>query len=267
VSAIMASLATYMHTVALLIRGGVRPGSIVFYPIGRRWNGTNRLKLRNGITLVAPREEPLLSLFEEVWVKRYYAPPGYTIAAGEVIIDIGAHVGTFTVWAASANRQARVIAVEPFGPNLRYLRQNVAANRLANVTILEACCGGTEGTVELQARGPAARNTIYCSDNYGSIFRAIAQVHVVTLDRIFSEQGIEHCDLLKLDCEGAEYDILYAASETTLARIRRIAMEYHVGMNQHRPELLAAKLEQCGFTVDLHPPMDEEGGYMLASRK
>jgi hypothetical protein len=42
-------------------------------------------------------------------------------------------------------------------------------------------------------------------------------------------------DLLKLDCEGSEYEILYSASEATLARIAAINMEYQVGLNQHHP--------------------------------
>lgn len=264
-NALLKRFANYLSVAKMLTRGDVRIGSVVLYPVNRRLLRRNRLTLQNGIKLVAPIQEPLLSLFQEVWVQRHYLPPGYSIAQGDVIIDIGAHVGTFTVWAASANSSAHVIAVEPFAPILKYLRQNVEANHLANVTIVEACCGGFEGSVELYARGPAARNTIFKCDNYHSDFQVIARSKVITLDRLFSDLTIEQCDLLKLDCEGAEYDILYSARQETLDRIRRIAMEYHMGMNKHSPDKLAAQMERWGFAVDLQTPLDEESGYLLAT--
>jgi hypothetical protein len=72
--------------------------------------------------------------------------------------------------------------------------------------------------------------------------------------------------LLKLDCEGAEYDILLNASGPLLSKIRQIAVEYHVGLTPHQPEELAERLERDGFETDLQPLVDEEGGYLYASR-
>ena len=224
-----------LKTAATLARSDVLLHSIVLYPIRRHLRLDNKLKLRQGITLSAPNEEPLLSLFQEVWVRRHYSIPGFAPKSGDVIVDVGAHIGVFTVWAASRDPNARVIAVEPSAATLKYLHHNVETNKLTNVTIVDAACGSSDGMVEMLARGPAACNTTFRSDNYGSSFAVIGNARKITLKRLFSDFAIDHCDLLKLDCEGAEYDTLYSAPEATLSRVERIAMEYHIGMNRVRP--------------------------------
>ena len=52
------------------------------------------------------------------------------------------------------------------------------------------------------------------------------------LSDIFKENDIDNCDLLKLDCEGAEYDILYNTPEEILNKIDQMAIEVHQGKNE-----------------------------------
>ena len=253
-------------TFKALLQNDIRLSSALLYPLRRHLHFDNMLTLRSGVSVTAPNEEPLLHLFREIWMESRYSLPEFSIRIESVIVDIGAHVGTFTVWAASRNPTARVIAVEPCDAMLKYLHRNVTINRLDNVSIVEAACGASEGLVQMFARGPAACNTIYPSDNYGSSFKAAGQTKMITLDRLFSSFAIERCDLLKLDCEGAEYEILYSAKKETLDRVHSIAMEYHVGMNQHRPTQLAEHLKRIGFNIDLQALLDQEGGYLFAIR-
>jgi hypothetical protein len=91
-------------------------------------------------------------------------------------------------------------------------------------------------------------------------------VDVLTLDELFSRFQFESCRLLKLDCEGAQYGILYAARAQTLAGIDEINMEYHVGINRHRPEELSRFLRSHGFSVDCGPMLDDETGYLRARK-
>jgi len=259
-------LRTNARTVGMLLQNDVRLGSALLYPLRRQLHLDNRLTLRGGITISAPSSEPLLHLFKEIWVERQYAIPGFSINNRSVIVDIGSHIGTFTLWSAMNDRGARVIAVEPSSTSLTYLYRNIESNRLPNVTVVEAACGGSDGTVDLLARGPAACNTIYGTDQYGSTFRTAQRVKMVALSTLFSDCAIERCSLLKLDCEGAEYDILYSAGRSTLGRVENIALEYHLGMNRHDAQHLAEFLKAEGFNVDLRPPLDQEGGYLIATR-
>lgn len=256
----------YFRVVGYLLRGSATLSSICSYPIRKRMQGISQIKLNSGITLTAPSTEPLLPIFEEVWVQRRYDQSGLQASANDVIVDIGAHVGIFTVWAATRWPAARIVSVEPSSLGAEYLRRNIAHNRLQNVTFVEACCTDHNGHVQLQARGEGARNTIYSRDNYHSVFTANENVPSLTLETIFREQKIDTCRLLKMDCEGAEYDILFSTPDSVLKKIQRISMEYHVGLNEHHPQELVSWLQSRGFEAKLSPLIDEEGGYLQACR-
>src|SRR5439155_22097922 len=75
-----------------------------------------------------------------------------------------------------------------------------------------------------------------------------------------------HCDFLKIDCEGAEYDIMFHATADTLRRIRHISMEYHDGVTSHSHGELRAFLEKHGFRVQVHGNAAHRNlGYLYAT--
>jgi hypothetical protein len=79
--------------------------------------------------------------------------------------------------------------------------------------------------------------------------------------------GISHCDLLKVDCEGGEYDIFFHTPADTLRRIQRISMEYHDDCTPHSHGELADFLTQHGFTVTLRDnPVHRHIGFLTALR-
>jgi hypothetical protein len=75
----------------------------------------------------------------------------------------------------------------------------------------------------------------------------------MSVGRIMDEHGLEVVNLLKMDCEGSEFEILADIDPRHWARIDRLAMEYHLGGNRRRNELVAV-LERNGFEVDLGAP-------------
>jgi len=268
VSRLPARLAAFLRRSRRLSRAGVTMPSLLLLPIRRRLRDSRSvLALRNGVRLASPRDEPLVGIFEEVWVNRCYAPDAGEPPSGAVIVDVGAHVGVFTTWAAARYPAARVVAVEPSARMCAELRANVATSGLANVTILEAACGGSARAATLYGRGCEGMNSLYESDGYGSRFYPLQPTAVLTLDQIVERAGAARIWLLKLDCEGAEYEILFGAAPSTLARVDRIAMEYHLGLAPGSPQALADHLAAAGFDVRWSPPEDEEGGYLRALRR
>lgn len=241
--------------------------SIWLYPLRRRTaQPYNRIDFRTGLSLSSPRDVPLHGLVKEIWIDRCYTPENLEITPGEVIVDIGANVGVFSIWMAAGNPQARVVAVEPAPEAFEFLQRNVSANQLRNVSALQAACAGRAGEAVLYRRGGGALHSLYDRDVLGSVFQPLCRARTVTLAQVFEHYNVKRCTLLKLDCEGAEYEILYNAGPEALARTQMIAMEYHIGLNEHRPEELCSHLETHGFRVTLLPPIDEEGGYLYASR-
>lgn len=252
----------------MLLRAGATLPSILLFPLRRRLkHARNQIDLRSGASLVAPLDEPLLELIREIWVNRCYAAEESGTASEGVIVDIGAHIGVFTAWAAQKYKGLRIIALEPSSRMCAALRRNVAASGLRDVTILQVACGAHVEKATLYSRAYEAMNSLYATDSNGSEFSPLETVQVITLDEVFRRFSIERCALLKLDCEGAEYEILLNAADDTLARIDRIALEYHVSLAPGSPGALADFLTARGFTVRWSPGMDEETRYLHAARQ
>ncbi len=250
-----------------LLKSGVTLGSVLLYPLRRRLPGNpeKRFKLKDGISISLPDAAPLVLVFKEIWIDRCYTSR-FSLPPGATIVDIGANAGVFTLWALKGGA-ARVIAVEPSPRMCEYLSRNVLSNGFSNVTVVQAACGGRTGETVLYSRGSEGLNSLYCRDLLGSEFQPLCRTPMLTLGDIFSRYGVETCHLLKVDCEGAEYDILLNARDGTLNRIERIAMEYHVGLNDHDPEELVSFLQAHGFQTEKTPLLDPEGGYLYATRR
>jgi FkbM family methyltransferase len=261
---ILARGRSWIASAKSLLGAGVTWGSILKYPFRRFSSAPSRLRLKDGTVLLAPPGEPLLTLFDEVWAKSSYALP--LSLPVQTIIDVGANFGVFAVWAARRYHPTRLVCVEPSAEAVAILREALHLNGLADATVVAAACAGKSGSAPLYSRGEQVMNSLFARDNYGSSFRPLADVRTISLDDLFRDCGLNRCDLLKIDCEGAEYEILLAASTSTLASVQAIVLEYHLGMNQHDPQELQQHLQRHGFTVEIGPLEDAEGGYMRAWR-
>ncbi|MBI4422437.1 MAG: FkbM family methyltransferase [Elusimicrobia bacterium] len=154
--------------------------------------------------------------------EQYTSRAGFALSPGDVVLDIGGHIGSFAVYAAQ--RAARVIVYEPDASSHAQLLKNLAANGLINVTARQEAVAGRSGSRPIYpARLNSAENNFYWGGPRGTA------VSCVTLEEAFRAHGLERCDFLKIDCEGAEYEILRAAPADVLARVRRIGIEAHVG--------------------------------------
>jgi FkbM family methyltransferase len=151
-----------------------------------------------------------------------YNPEGFEIKSGYTVIDVGAHIGSFTVYAASIAKKGFVYAYEPYPGSFKLLKENVRLNRLENVKTFELGVLGERRKARLYINEP-----YYSENNMYTESEDFVEVDCVTLEDVFEENKIEFCDFLKLDAEGTEYEILFNTSREYLDRIGRISMEYH----------------------------------------
>ena len=158
------------------------------------------------------------------------------LKVGDYCLDIGAHVGCFSIFMALlVGPQGRVKAVEPMPANLSLLEKNIAQNDLENVIELhEACCAAREGGVFLNL-GPSSFESSLSHDfGHGSI-----PVPALTVDGLALKNG--KLDFIKLDVEGAELDVLQGA-ETALAKFRpALVIELHPPMAAEVPLFMQQK--------------------------
>jgi FkbM family methyltransferase len=173
------------------------------------------------------------AIVQQIWDKDVYGVRD--IPAPAVVLDVGAHIGAFSLLAAEAWPGARVIACEPDPENAALFRRNLAGRR--GIELVEAAVLGEEFQVILfhAVADKAAHNSgggSCARDEPGTVRVCVPAVSAVQL---WQSKGISTCDLLKLDCEGSEVPILgNLAAAGLLAGIRLIVGEWHA--NEDRPE-------------------------------
>lgn len=168
-------------------------------------------------------------VFKEVFIAKAYAD-GFPFYRPAVVVDIGAHWGFFTMFAArNLASGARIIAVEPARANTAMLKRHIAANGMEElVHVVEAAVAGHDGTGILHDAASENRSLFASGSQPPASGEPVEILSLETLlkrtESIIGRRGI---DFLKMDCEGAEYDALRAAPESVLARIRCISLEFH----------------------------------------
>jgi FkbM family methyltransferase len=215
---------------------------IRFFPNGRPCE----LDFRNGAKVIAGPEASSISIINEVFFYQDYLHY-YHGETPHTVIDIGANIGYFTVFAKTCFPKARVIAFEPFEKSFLRLKEHISLNGFVNVQAINKAVGKATGSTQLFLAGDSGENSIVRGNSATS--KAVT-VETISFEDVFREFKIESCDFLKVDCEGAEYDIFYGLPESLFPRIKHIAMETHfIDSESRNREALNSFLTSKGFLV------------------
>jgi FkbM family methyltransferase len=206
----------------------------------------------HGINLSSPLTPSELEVFLEVFYFRRYSLcfPFYRKA---VVLDIGAHKGFFSLFAAlNVQPGSRIVAIEPASENHAALHKNITINGAA-IEIHQLGVAGTSATAKLYL---SKNENFSLFESYAGINSVRGKqfpsetVEVLSLADLTDRLKLDTIDFLKLDCEGAEYPFLFEAPEHLLKAVRTISMEFH---DLKRPEFsanaLAAFLLNKGFRI------------------
>ena len=139
---------------------------------------------------------------------------------GMTVVDIGAYMGDTVLW-FSARGAERVIGFEPNPANYTILQKNTlgAGNK---VSVFPYAIAGSSGETRIASPEGKPNQTHIGEDG--------TSVPARTLAEMMQELKIDKIGLLKMDVEGAEYEILKSLDEATWGRIARIRMEIHKGL-------------------------------------
>ena len=207
-------------------------------------------KLLDGLTLfVIPFRYLFLCRFGEAYTvisaftRRYYDIIEDFVQCGEepVVVDIGAHIGTFTVrWARKLERiKGLLISVEPEPTNYALLRMNLLLNRIKNVITIPAAINSSTGEGKLYLHGLTGHSLVLQSSTF-------IRVCKYTLDDLMEKLGGKRAFLIKINAEGSELQILMGAHHT-LKNVQGLIIAAH-----HRPEdpkMLSRFLKEKGFST------------------
>lgn len=182
------------------------------------------LKLRNGIEYIVRSKTMDRSIVKEVWMWNIYDQHGIKISDGDTVIDIGAHMGVFSVYASELNPSGKIYAFEPFIENFRKLEEHKQINKKHNLEVYNKGISDSEGTKTLFLSPD--NNTGGHSLHLKQDSDRTVEIQTIRLDTFCQEKGIEKINYLKLDCEGAEFDILNS-NKDILKMVDKIALECH----------------------------------------
>lgn len=225
------------------------------------------LRLRNGINFYVRGQMDIWSVKEAI-LDKFYEVYGSPVGENWTIVDIGAGIGEFTIFAAHGHVGNRVLAFEPFTESNLLLRENLKLNQVKNVEVFSSAVWNQSGELLLDLSGgeplqlQSAAAELVATDS--SKYRRVASI---SLADILKEQHIDKVDLMKLDCEGAEYPIVFGADDETLGKIQRIVMEYHHNVSRYTYKDLQGFLEKKGYKVRVTPnEVHDYLGYLYAWR-
>lgn len=174
------------------------------------------------------------------------------------VIDIGANIGVFSVYCAALFPKSRIFSYEPVPENYSALVTNT--QKFRNVKTFRSLVLGKKGSGKIFISDEnEGKHSIL--DNSGKEIIAKS----TTLKDIFSKNKIKSADLVKMDVEGAEYDILYNTEDEVLSKIKRIHMEYH-DSEENTGRTLADFLRAKGFEVKIKKAIFSNHGYLYCHR-
>jgi FkbM family methyltransferase len=192
----------------------------------------------------------------------FAAIPDVVIDPRAVILDVGAHIGTFALLASEKVPDGRVYAIEASAETFALLRVNVELNQRHNIVTEHLALAGVNGPVRLH-HDPEG--------NYGhSITRPLSgsseAVDGITLETYLADRAIDAVAVAKFNCEGAEFPIILAATRPVLRRFETMVILYHCDLAGTPASVLIEHLRGCGFTTSLANETSERG-WIIARRR
>lgn len=167
----------------------------------------------------------------------------------KTIVDVGSNIGFFSMAARAYFPQALIHAYEPSPRALGFCKQNLLD---LGVVVYGEALGSSAGEVFLDDAGDSNQARTSSAPAVGSS----TSVQQATLTTAIERLGSDYIDLLKIDCEGAEWDLFSDCQPWR--RVKYLRMEYHLWGLRSYDDVVKA-LASLGFVITLHRPAGEWG--------
>lgn len=175
-----------------------------------------------------------------------------------VVVDLGGNIGAFTIWLAAINPDVRIYSYvfEPHPGNAALIRENLALNGVDDCEVIEAAVSGQNGTAWFDVAGSF--------DAFKLTKNGTLKVETLKLSSFVNERDIRKVDIIKMDVEGAEYEIINEDIHEISKFVDKILIEFHEPIYSDNTQKMVGNLKEY-FEVDV---IDVKiGGGIMACRK
>lgn len=182
------------------------------------------------------------------------------------LLDVGAHIGIFSLYASALNPALKIYALEPEDDNFALLQNNVAASGIKNIKVCKGALAGKSGGRNLILE-PDSINHHLAPTEEGGEDAGRLKVQAYSVGEFFARNNISGIGLMKMDIEGGEYEVFEGMTSEDFAKVQNVILEYHNYNGRHYKEL-EKLLRQNGFSVQIFPSkFEKDMGFMLARNK
>jgi FkbM family methyltransferase len=255
----------YLFSIWELLTGIENPWLILKIFAGRAGTVVKTIRLRRTKLSFNVRGAMDVWSIKETFIDRFYERYGFTLQPGWTVLDVGAALGEFSLFAAHTVPGCHIFAFEPFPESVALLQENLRLNGTLGVQIFPEAIAAQSGILglDLTSGEPLQfQSRLEASDGHKHI-----SVNAASFSGLFERLCVADFDLVKMDCEGAEYDILFNTPTASLQHIQRLVMEYHDHVTPYTHNDLVRFLGEQGFMVEtFRNPVHAYLGYLRASR-
>jgi FkbM family methyltransferase len=196
--------------------------------------------------------------FEEIFKSRVYAPY-LENKKDAVVLDVGANLGLFSLYASKYAKQ--VYAIEPSKEHYTCLTEMLKFNEISNVKPVNKAIYIEQGTFNLHHNPNKTMYSLHQAVHTDGMKPEPADT--VTLEDFFNLENLDHVDLMKLDIEGTEIEVLSHISFLNVApKIDAILTERHAWSGRN-PNQLDEALKMAGFKVS---PVPNDADLVIATK-
>lgn len=241
-----------------LLKHVQNPAEYFFHKQERKNRSLHFVTKPNPIHFEVP--ESLYQVFKEIFMADVYEIDtlAMQLPQNPVVVDIGANAGFFDFILLSKLPQARIYAFEPMPANVQRLNDTIQENDSVNkqISVYQMAVTGVEKEyLEIFAEDTSDNQVV------ASIFSGFnksntkgIRVPCISLETILRKHNLDKIDVLKMDCEGSEYEIIYKTNPQLIQKIKRMVVEVHdIDDKENNIKAFTGYLQELGFKIKYEP--------------
>lgn len=218
-------------------------------------------KLRNGLSYMCKSGTFSKDIISEIFIDKVYNPNHLDIEIKDRdnVLDIGGHIGIFSVLASKKAVYGKVFTIEPNKESFNFLKKNIEINKCVNIRPFNFGLSDETKDAVLYKRpstpGSGSVFWIWGAKLLNTNELDEEKIKLMSINDFLSKEQIPQINFMKIDCEGSEYNILYSMEKRYLHKIRNVVIEYHniMGNNKFTAQALMNYLRKEGFSITHKP--------------